>query len=75
MMKLYIVTIRGYKYYFKGELSPNDCATIETICNNYSLPNTAMAIDDKFKELLSMIATKIDVPIAQIEPEYIFRIK
>lgn len=73
-MKLYAVTIRGYKFYFSGDLSDEVVGAIEEFCNK--LEKDAKAVDEQtlFTLLLSHIDLDLGVSVTQVNVDHIFRI-
>lgn len=73
-MELYSVTIRGYKYYFCGNLSQNDCSEIDAVCTGLSSDNSSSSADELFQKLTRYISAELRTEIYTIQPEHIFRI-
>ncbi len=73
-MELYSVTIRGYKYFFCGNLSQNDCSKIDAVCTGLSSDNSSSSADDLFQMLVRRISAEFRTEIYRIQPKHIFRI-
>lgn len=74
-MELYSVTIRGYKYYFCGNISQSDCMKIDSVCTKFSSDGRSSCTSDElFHKLICIISSEYKVAIYPIQPKYIFRI-
>lgn len=74
-MELYTVTIRGYKYYFCGNISQSDCVKIDSVCVKFSSGGRSSCTPDElFHKLIRFISSEYEVAISPIQPKYIFRI-
>lgn len=74
-MELYTVTIRGYKYYFCGNISQSDCMKIDSVCVKFSSGGrSSLTPDELFRKLICYISSECEVAIFPIQLKYIFRI-
>ncbi len=73
-MKLYVITIRGHKYYFMGNLDSNDLEDIKDFCNQLASTAHSAAPKELFMQLLNHIESKLNQSVDIINISYIFRI-
>lgn len=73
-MKLYTVTIRGYKYYFYGNLSTEAINSIENVCINLERNSKSDDAVILFEYLVKHITLDLRFPITPVNVEHIFRI-
>lgn len=73
-MKLYTVTIRGFKYYFSGDLTFEAIQASEQFC--HKLEENAKSTDTAtlFTLLISYIKSDFGVSVTQVNIDHIFRI-
>ena len=73
-MKLYAVTIRGFKYYFSGYLSLQAIQASEHFC--LALEKDANSFDTNvlFERLLSYIDSELGLSVTPVNMEHIFRV-
>lgn len=73
-MKLYTVTIRGFKYYFSGDLTPEVIQASEQYCLKLEAGAKSYNTIILFKRLLSYIESDLGISVTQVNVEHIFRI-
>lgn len=73
-MKLYAITIRGYKYYFFGDLSHDECLKINRFCTEMTSISQSINPEDIYQKTIMYISTEIGVEISPARIGYIFRI-
>lgn len=73
-MKLYTVTIRGFKYYFSGNLTPEAIAASENFCLKLERDNKSVNTDKLFDRLIDYIFTELRVPVIPVKVAHVFRI-
>ena len=73
-MKLYSVTIRGFKYYFSGDLTSEAVTSIENFCLKLKTNSTSTDKTTLFEHLINYIASELGLTVTPINVEHIFRI-
>lgn len=73
-MKLYTVTIRGFKYYFAGDLLPGAINVIESFCLKLEREGKAVDAVVLFDRLIHYVTLELRLPITPVNVEHIFRI-
>lgn len=73
-MKLYTVTIRGFKYYFSANLTPEAINAIEGFCLKLEKGGKSFNVDTLFNLLANYISSELQLPIIPVKIEHIFRI-
>ena len=73
-MKLYVVTIRGRKYYFSGDLTSEAIQASERYCLDMEVNNTDTNHATLFKHLLKYIDSTLGYAVVPICVDHIFRI-
>ncbi len=73
-MKLYTVTIRGYKYYFSGDLTPEVINASEKFCLKLERDGKSVNAAALFERLINYITSELRVPVRPVNVEHIFRI-
>lgn len=73
-MGLYAVTIRGYKYYFSGNLTSEAINAIESFCQNLERNSKSVDAVALFDRLISYISSELGLPISPVNVEHVFRI-
>ena len=73
-MKLYAVTIRGRKYYFSGDLTPEAIEAIEQFCLNLEMNKNNAHHQILFESVLKYTVSSLGFEIIPINIEHIFRI-
>lgn len=73
-MKLYTVTIRGFKYYFSANLTPEAINAIKYFCLKLERDSKSVDTAALFDRLISYIASELGLPITPVNVEHIFRI-
>lgn len=73
-MRLYTVTIRGFKYYFSGNLTHEAVIAIENFC--LKLESNSKSVDTTmlFQYLINYIASELELSATPVNVEHIFRI-
>ena len=67
-MKLYSVTIRGFKYYFSGDLTSEAVTSIENFCLKLKMNSTSTDKTTLFEH------SELGLTVTPINVEHIFRI-
>lgn len=73
-MKIYTVTIRGFKYYFSGDLSPEAIQASECFCFGLEMDDKSVNTNVIFKRLLSYINSELGLSVTPVNIEHIFRV-
>ena len=73
-MKLYTVTIRGFKYYFSSDLTPEAISASESFCLKLERDGKSVNAAALFDCLINYIASELGVPVTPVSVEHIFRI-
>ncbi len=73
-MKLYTVTIRGYKYYFSGNLTCENIQASEQFCLKLEMDAKFTDAATLFTRLLEYIESDLGVAVTQVKIEHIFRV-
>ncbi len=73
-MKLYTVTIRGFKYYFSGNLTPEAINASESFCIKMEKEGKSVNTAALFDHLINYIASELGIRVTPINVEHIFRI-
>lgn len=73
-MKLYTVTIRGFKYYFSGNLTPETINASENFCLKLTKNSKAINTDTLFDLLINYISSDLKLTVKPVSVEHIFRI-
>ena len=73
-MRLYAVTIRGKKYYFRSNLSNDDLLSVESFCRYLTDKDTVEESNEQFNTLLSYIRTVLKRQTTPTQIEHVFRI-
>ena len=73
-MKLYTVTIRGFKYYFSGDLTPDGIIAIENFCLKLGMDGKSANAATLFERLRNYITSELDMPITSVKIEHVFRV-
>lgn len=73
-MKLYTVTICGCKYYFTGDLTPDDVKSAEKLCAEIKADTTYPDSHHLFMLLINHLNSNTHSTVAPINIEHIFRI-
>lgn len=73
-MKLYTVTIRGFKYYFSGNLTPEAITASENYCLKLERISKSVNAATLFDHLTNYIASELGLPVTPVTVEHIFRI-
>lgn len=73
-MKLYTATIRGRKYYFSGDLTPEAIRASEQFCLNLEMNAPNAHHQTLFECLLKYIELDLEFEVVSINVEHIFRI-
>lgn len=73
-MKLYTVTIRGYKYYFSGNLTSEAITNSENFCLKLEKDCKSVNAATLFDRLINYISSELGLSITPVNIEHIFRI-
>lgn len=73
-MKLYTATIRGFKYYFSGDLTFEAIQASEQFCHKLEADSKSTDTATLFTLLLSYIESNLGVSVTQVNIDHIFRI-
>lgn len=73
-MNLYTATIRGFKYYFSGNLTPDAIQAIEQFCLKLRTVDKSVDANEIFNRLLNYINSNMGLSATSINVEHIFRI-
>lgn len=73
-MKLNIVTVRGHRFYFLGELPSEAIKSAEELCISLEASPHYTVPQKQFTTLLNHIKSTYDFPVEEITIGHIFRI-
>ena len=73
-MNIYIVTIMGNRFYFYGELSEEECETVEKLCKNIALVYKETDEQKLIKIFQNSLDSSISKKLKNVEVKYVFRI-
>lgn len=73
-MKLYAATIRGFKYYFSGDLTPETINASERFCLKLEEDGQSANTTILFEHLINYIGSELGAPVTPVNIEHIFRI-
>ena len=73
-MKLYTVTIRGFKYYFSGDLTPEAINAIESFCLKLEMDSKSANAATLFERLRNYITSEQGLPVTPVKIEHVFRV-
>ena len=73
-MNLYAVTIRGFKYYFSGDLSLQAIQASENFCLTLKKDANSFDTNILFERLLSYIDSELGLSVTPVNIEHIFRV-
>lgn len=73
-MKLYTVTIRGFKYYFGANLTLEAISSIESFCLELEKSSNSVDVTTIFGFLANYISSELQLPITPVKIEHIFRV-
>lgn len=73
-MNLYVVTIAGNRFYFRGDLSESECKNVEKLCDQIA----SERIDEDVEKLARMFQTSLEKILGNtvefVKIKYVFRI-
>jgi hypothetical protein len=73
-VKLYTVTIRGFKYYFSCDLTPEGITAIERFCLKLEIDGKSANAATLFERLRNYIASELGLPVTPVKIEHVFRV-
>lgn len=73
-MNIYIVTIMGNRFYFYGELSEEECETVEKLCKDIALVYKEIDEQELIKIFQNSLDGSISKKLKHTEVKYVFRI-
>lgn len=73
-MKLYTVTISGYKYYFIGDLSESIIKSIDDFCKSISYSEFSTDFEKVFLSFYSFLCNNTKSTVDPVSIDHIFRI-
>ena len=73
-MKLYTVTIRGFKYYFSGNLTPEAITASENFCLKLERNSKTVNTATLFELLIDYIVSELGLSATPVTVEHVFRI-
>lgn len=73
-MKLYTVTIRGFKYYFYGDLTIDAINATEKFCRRLEVDGKADNATVSYERLINYIVSELGQSVTPITVEHIFRV-
>ena len=73
-MKLYIVTIRGHKFYFTGKLTDDVIKAAESLCIQLGYNGNNFDPQKLFGRLLNHLESACECQVTPVNVEHIFRI-
>lgn len=73
-MKLYIITICGFKFYFLGDLTPEAINVCECVCLRLKMDGKADNARALYERLISYMVSELEQAVTPIAIEHIFRV-
>ena len=73
-MKLYSVTIRGIKFYFKARISNEQYKLIDKICGMVQEESQMYCAEDTFSLFATRILKETNILVTPIQISHVFRI-